>query len=94
MFFKKHSQIQNIYMVQYEKRLKRKMQSIIYESNRRGILNEVFLEQCELKRKKTEGKLNDLRAKLALLLQKLQLVSGGCGVGMAGVSVWVSLQCA
>ncbi|KAK7821257.1 hypothetical protein U0070_000203 [Myodes glareolus] len=66
-------EVLNIYMVQYEKRLKRKMQSIIYETNRRGILNEVFLEQCELKRKRTEGKLNDLRAKLALLLQKLQL---------------------
>ncbi|XP_041911752.1 MORC family CW-type zinc finger protein 1 [Arvicola amphibius] len=67
------NKIQNIYMVQYEKRLKRKMQSIIYETKRRGLLNEVFLEQCELKRKRTEGKLNDLRAKLALLLQKLQL---------------------
>ncbi|XP_060226975.1 MORC family CW-type zinc finger protein 1 [Meriones unguiculatus] len=67
------NQIQNIYMVQYEKRLKRKVQSIIYEANRRGVLNEVFLGQCELKRKKTEEKLSDLRAKLALMLQKLRL---------------------
>ncbi|CAH6792387.1 Morc1 [Phodopus roborovskii] len=67
------SKIQNIYMVQYEKRLKRKMQSLIYETSRRGLLNEVFLGQCELKRKKTEEKLHNLRAKLALLLQKLHL---------------------
>ncbi|EDK98094.1 MORC family CW-type zinc finger protein 1 [Mus musculus] len=67
------NQIQNIYMAQYEKRLKRKMQSIVYEANRRGLLNQVFLGQCELKRKRTEEKLSDLRAKLALLLQKLQL---------------------
>ncbi|XP_059133717.1 MORC family CW-type zinc finger protein 1 [Peromyscus eremicus] len=67
------NKIQNIYMVQYERRLKRKMQSIIYEANRRGVLNEVFLGQCEQKRKRTEDKLNNLRAKLALLLQKLQL---------------------
>ncbi|ERE74882.1 MORC family CW-type zinc finger protein 1, partial [Cricetulus griseus] len=67
------NKIQDIYMVQYEKRLKRKMQSLIYETNRRRLLNEVFLGQCELKRKKTEEKLNDLRAKLALLLQKLHL---------------------
>lgn len=67
--------MQNIYMAQYEKRLKRKMQSIVFEANRRGILNEVFLGQCERKRKRTEEKLGDLRAKLALLLQKLQLVS-------------------
>lgn len=51
------------------------MQSIVYEANRRGLLNQVFLGQCELKRKRTEEKLSDLRAKLALLLQKLQLVS-------------------
>ncbi|XP_042115324.1 MORC family CW-type zinc finger protein 1 [Peromyscus maniculatus bairdii] len=67
------NKIQNIYMVQYERRLKRKMQSIIYEANRREMLNEVFLGQCEQKRKKTEDKLNNLRAKLSSLLQKLQL---------------------
>ncbi|XP_034371468.1 MORC family CW-type zinc finger protein 1 [Arvicanthis niloticus] len=66
-------QIQNTYMAQYEKRLKRKMQSIVYEANRRELLNKVFLGQCELKRKRTEEKLSALRAKLALLLQKLQL---------------------
>ncbi|XP_028611437.1 MORC family CW-type zinc finger protein 1 [Grammomys surdaster] len=66
-------QIQNTYMAQYEKRLKRKMQSIVYEANRKEILNKVFLEQYELKRKRTEEKLSALRAKLALLLQKLQL---------------------
>lgn len=81
------NKIQNIYMVQYEKRLKRKMQSIIYESNRRGILNEVFLEKCELKRKRTEGKLNDLRAKLALLLQKLQL--GGPAGGLEQIDAYL-----
>nr|XP_020006809.1 LOW QUALITY PROTEIN: MORC family CW-type zinc finger protein 1 [Castor canadensis] len=67
------NQVQNIYMVQYEKKLKRKMQSIIYDANRRGILNEVSLGQCEQKRKIAEEKLNNLRAKLAVLLQKLQL---------------------
>jgi hypothetical protein len=51
------------------------MQSIIYDANRRGILNEVSLGQCEQKRKIAEEKLNNLRAKLAVLLQKLQLVS-------------------
>uniref|UniRef100_A0A8C0WBK0 CW-type domain-containing protein n=1 Tax=Castor canadensis TaxID=51338 RepID=A0A8C0WBK0_CASCN len=71
--FLKYSQVQNIYMVQYEKKLKRKMQSIIYDANRRGILNEVSLGQCEQKRKIAEEKLNNLRAKLAVLLQKLQL---------------------
>lgn len=68
-------------MVQYERRLKRKMQSIIYEANRREMLNEVFLGQCEQKRKKTEDKLNNLRAKLSSLLQKLQLVSDRVGSG-------------
>uniref|UniRef100_A0A8C5YG89 MORC family CW-type zinc finger 1 n=1 Tax=Microcebus murinus TaxID=30608 RepID=A0A8C5YG89_MICMU len=67
------NQIQNIYMVQYEKRLKKKMQSIIYEANKRGVLNEVSLGQCEEKRKITEDKLKNLRVKLAVLLQKLQL---------------------
>ncbi|XP_064351708.1 LOW QUALITY PROTEIN: MORC family CW-type zinc finger protein 1 [Camelus dromedarius] len=66
-------QIQNVYMVQYEKNLRRKMQSIIFDANRRGVLNEVSLGQCEKKRKAAEDNLNDLRAKLAVLLQKLQL---------------------
>nr|XP_019598477.1 PREDICTED: MORC family CW-type zinc finger protein 1 [Rhinolophus sinicus] len=69
------SQIQKIYMVQYEKNLKRKMQSIIYDANRRGVINEISLMQCEKKRKITEDKLNNLRVKLAALLQKLQLGS-------------------
>lgn len=77
-------------MVQYEKRLKRKMQSLIYETNRRRLLNEVFLGQCELKRKKTEEKLNDLRAKLALLLQKLHLVSDSVR-SVCVTCVWISL---
>lgn len=79
-------------MAQYEKRLKRKMQSIIFEANRRGILNEVFLGQCELKRKRTEEKLSDLRAKLALLLQKLKLVSDRRGAGSVGrACAWIFL---
>ncbi|EPY75277.1 hypothetical protein CB1_001719005 [Camelus ferus] len=49
------------------------MQSIIFDANRRGVLNEVSLGQCEKKRKAAEDNLNDLRAKLAVLLQKLQL---------------------
>lgn len=61
-------------MAQYEKKLKRKMQSIIYDANRRGVVNEVSLVQCEEKRKTTEDKLNNLRIKLAVLLKKLQLV--------------------
>ncbi|KFO30778.1 MORC family CW-type zinc finger protein 1 [Fukomys damarensis] len=66
-------QIQNVYMVQYEKNMKRKLQSITNEADRRGILNEVSLVHCEHKRKLTEDKLNNLRLKLAALLQKLQL---------------------
>uniref|UniRef100_A0A5F9CLA6 MORC family CW-type zinc finger 1 n=1 Tax=Oryctolagus cuniculus TaxID=9986 RepID=A0A5F9CLA6_RABIT len=71
-------QIQNVYMVQYEKKIKRKLQSIIYEANRRGVLNEIALGQCEEKRKTTEDKLENLRVRLAALLQKLQL---GCPSG-------------
>ncbi|EHA98892.1 MORC family CW-type zinc finger protein 1, partial [Heterocephalus glaber] len=67
------NQIQNVYMVQYEKNMKRKIQSIIYDANRRAILNEVSLIRCEQKRKVSEDKLNNLRVKLAALLQKLQL---------------------
>ncbi|KAM4889032.1 MORC family CW-type zinc finger protein 1 [Thomomys bottae] len=67
------NQIQNLYMVHYEKKLKRKIQSLIYDVNRRGILNEISLGQCEQKRKIAEGKLNDFRMKVAVLLQKLQL---------------------
>ncbi|KAF6385146.1 MORC family CW-type zinc finger 1 [Rhinolophus ferrumequinum] len=69
------SQIQKIYMVQYEKNLKRKMQSIINDANRQGVINEISLVQCEEKRKLTEDKLNNLRVKLAALLQTLQLGS-------------------
>ncbi|KAL6089442.1 hypothetical protein STEG23_002085 [Scotinomys teguina] len=65
--------IRNIYMIQYEKRLKSKVQSLAYEANRRGVLNEALLQQCEGKRTRTEDKLNNLRVKLASLLQKLQL---------------------
>ncbi|XP_011732431.2 MORC family CW-type zinc finger protein 1 isoform X6 [Macaca nemestrina] len=67
------NQIQNTYMVQYEKKIKRKLQSIIYDSNTRGIHNEISVGQCENKRKISEDKLKNLRIKLALLLQKLQL---------------------
>ncbi|XP_054984957.1 MORC family CW-type zinc finger protein 1 [Sorex araneus] len=70
MFFK---QFKNEYMVQYEKNLRKKMQSIICDANRRGLISEVSLGKCEEKRKITEERLNNLRAKLALLLQKFQL---------------------
>lgn len=62
-------------MVQYEKNLKTKIQSVICDANQREMVNEVSLGQCEKKRKLTEDKLNKLRVKLAVLLQKLQLVS-------------------
>uniref|UniRef100_A0A8C0Z3N7 CW-type domain-containing protein n=1 Tax=Canis lupus familiaris TaxID=9615 RepID=A0A8C0Z3N7_CANLF len=65
--------IQNVYMVQHERELKRKIQSITYDANRRGVVNEISLRQCEEKRKVTENKLNSLREKLAVLLQKFQL---------------------
>ncbi|XP_058517318.1 MORC family CW-type zinc finger protein 1 [Ochotona princeps] len=71
-------QIQNVYMVQYEKKLKKKVQSIIYEANRRGVLNEISLGQCEKRRKIAEGKLEKLRVQVAALLHKFQL---GCPVG-------------
>ncbi|XP_046514730.1 MORC family CW-type zinc finger protein 1 [Equus quagga] len=67
------NQIQNVYMVQYEKKLKRKMHSIIHDANRRGVVTEISLGQCERKRKIAEDKLNNLRVKLVVLLQKLQL---------------------
>ncbi|XDB46553.1 hypothetical protein AB1E18_000167 [Capra hircus] len=67
------NQIRNVYMVQYEKNLKTKIQSVICDANQREMVNEVSLGQCEKKRKLTEDKLNKLRVKLAVLLQKLQL---------------------
>ncbi|XP_043748835.1 MORC family CW-type zinc finger protein 1 isoform X3 [Cervus elaphus] len=67
------NQIRDVYMVQYEKKLKRKMQSVICDANSREEANEASLGQCEEKRKLTEEKLNKLRVKLAVLLQKLQL---------------------
>ncbi|XP_043304842.1 MORC family CW-type zinc finger protein 1 isoform X2 [Cervus canadensis] len=66
-------EIRDVYMVQYEKKLKRKMQSVICDANSREEANEASLGQCEEKRKLTEEKLNQLRVKLAVLLQKLQL---------------------
>ncbi|XP_006759633.1 PREDICTED: LOW QUALITY PROTEIN: MORC family CW-type zinc finger protein 1 [Myotis davidii] len=66
-------QIQDVYMAQYAKKLKRTTQSIIYDANKRGVMNEISLVQCEHKRKVTEDRLNNLRVKLAALLQKLQL---------------------
>nr|XP_042099616.1 MORC family CW-type zinc finger protein 1 [Ovis aries] len=67
------NQIRDVYMVQYEKKLKTKIQSVICDANHREMVNEVSLGQCEKKRKLTEDKLNKLRVKLAVLLQKLQL---------------------
>ncbi|KAI4579230.1 hypothetical protein MJG53_001100 [Ovis ammon polii x Ovis aries] len=67
------SEIRDVYMVQYEKKLKTKIQSVICDANHREMVNEVSLGQCEKKRKLTEDKLNKLRVKLAVLLQKLQL---------------------
>ncbi|XP_006895413.1 PREDICTED: MORC family CW-type zinc finger protein 1 [Elephantulus edwardii] len=67
------SQIQNVCMVQYENRLKRKMLSLISDATRRKEVSEVYLRQCEEKRKFTEDKLRNLRVKLAVLLQKLHL---------------------
>ncbi|XDA70983.1 hypothetical protein R6Z07F_001339 [Ovis aries] len=67
------NQIRDVYMVQYEKKLKTKIQSVICDTNQREMVNEVSLGQCEKKRKLTEDKLNKLRVKLAVLLQKLQL---------------------
>ncbi|KAI4548436.1 hypothetical protein MG293_000766 [Ovis ammon polii] len=67
------SEIRDVYMVQYEKNLKTKIQSVICDANQREMVNEVSLGQCEKKRILTEDKLNKLRVKLAVLLQKLQL---------------------
>ncbi|XP_055424094.1 MORC family CW-type zinc finger protein 1 isoform X3 [Bubalus kerabau] len=67
------NQIRDVYMVQYEKKLKGRIQSVICDANKRAVVNEVSLGQCEKKRKLTEDKLNKLRVKLAVLLQKLQL---------------------
>ncbi|XP_035130307.3 MORC family CW-type zinc finger protein 1 isoform X1 [Callithrix jacchus] len=67
------NQIQNTCMAQYEKKLKSKIQSVIHDSNMRGIHNEISLAQCERKRIISEDELKNLRIKLALLLEKLQL---------------------
>ncbi|XP_058152442.1 MORC family CW-type zinc finger protein 1 [Dasypus novemcinctus] len=69
------NQIQNVYMVQYEKRLKRKMQSITFDANRKEAVCKIYLGQCEEKRKSIEDKLKNLRVKLTLVLQKFQLGS-------------------
>ncbi|XP_049713842.1 MORC family CW-type zinc finger protein 1 [Elephas maximus indicus] len=74
------NQIQNVYMVQYEKRLKRKMRSIVSDAARRQEVSGVRRGQCEEKRKLTEEKLERLRVKLTVLLQKLQL--GGPAGGL------------
>ncbi|VTJ77753.1 Hypothetical predicted protein, partial [Marmota monax] len=79
--------IQNVYMVQYEKKIKRKMQCIIHDANRRGILNEISLGHCEQKRKTTEDKLKNLRVKLAMLLQTLQL--GGPADDLEQIDVYL-----
>nr|XP_027798986.1 MORC family CW-type zinc finger protein 1 [Marmota flaviventris] len=81
------NQIQNVYMVQYEKKIKRKMQCIIHDANRRGILNEISLGHCEQKRKTTEDKLKNLRVKLAMLLQTLQL--GGPADDLEQIDVYL-----
>ncbi|KAM4862466.1 MORC family CW-type zinc finger protein 1 [Urocitellus parryii] len=81
------NQIQNVYMVQYEKKIKRKMQCIIHDANRRGILNEISLGHCEQKRKTTEDKLKNLRVKLAMLLQTLQL--GGPAEDLEQIDVYL-----
>ncbi|XP_049641562.1 MORC family CW-type zinc finger protein 1 [Suncus etruscus] len=67
------NQIQKIYMVQHETNVRRKMQSIICDANRKEMNIQVSLGKCEEKRKAAEERLNNLRKKLALLLQKHQL---------------------
>lgn len=64
------------------------MQSVIYDANRKGVSNEITLVQCENKRKITEDKLNNLRVKLAALLQKLQLVSDETVFQWEGYTLW------
>lgn len=62
-------------MVQYETDVRRKMQSIICDANKKEMNLQVSLGKCEEKRKAAEDRLKNLRKKLALLLQKYQLVS-------------------
>ncbi|XP_043849421.1 MORC family CW-type zinc finger protein 1 [Dromiciops gliroides] len=66
-------EIWSVYMVQYEKKVRRKMQSITQEANKTAMNNEAHHKQCEKQIKITEDKLQSLRAKVATLLSNWNL---------------------
>ncbi|XP_068926014.1 MORC family CW-type zinc finger protein 1 [Petaurus breviceps papuanus] len=69
------NQICNVYMVQYEKKIRRKMQSITQQANVTARNNEVHHKQCEKQIKITENKLQSLRAKVSTLLSHWNLIT-------------------
>uniref|UniRef100_A0A5F8GJX8 MORC family CW-type zinc finger 1 n=1 Tax=Monodelphis domestica TaxID=13616 RepID=A0A5F8GJX8_MONDO len=66
-------QIWSVYMVQYEKKVRRKMQSITQQANKTAMNNEAHYKQCEKQIKITENKLRSLRAKVSTLLRNWNL---------------------
>ncbi|XP_020855508.1 MORC family CW-type zinc finger protein 1 [Phascolarctos cinereus] len=66
-------QIWSVYMVQYEKKVRRKMQSITQQANKTAMNNEAHHKQCKKQIKITEDKLKSLQAKVATLLSNWNL---------------------
>ncbi|XP_036600015.1 MORC family CW-type zinc finger protein 1 [Trichosurus vulpecula] len=66
-------QIWSVYMVQYEKKVRRKMQSITQQAKKTAMDNEAHHKQCQKQIKITENKLESLRAKVATLLRSWNL---------------------
>ncbi|XP_074070544.1 MORC family CW-type zinc finger protein 1 [Macrotis lagotis] len=66
-------QIWSVYMVQYEKKVRRKMQYITQKANKTKMNNDSHHKQCEKQVKITENKLNNLRANVATLLSNWNL---------------------
>ncbi|KAM9034425.1 MORC family CW-type zinc finger protein 1 [Sarcophilus harrisii] len=61
-------QIWSVYMVQYEKKIRRKMQSLTQQANKTAVNNEAHHKQCEKQIQIIENKLKSLRVKVATLL--------------------------
>ncbi|XP_051846566.1 MORC family CW-type zinc finger protein 1-like [Antechinus flavipes] len=61
-------EIWSVYMVQYEKKIRRKMQSLTQQANKTAMNNEAHHKQCEKQIQITENKLKSLRVKVATLL--------------------------
>ncbi|XP_072470150.1 MORC family CW-type zinc finger protein 1 [Notamacropus eugenii] len=66
-------QIWSVYMVQYEKKVRRKMHSLTQQANKTAMNNEAHHKQCEKQITITENKLKSLQAKVATLLSNWNL---------------------